>query len=560
MKKVYFIFFEFILIIGILMLALFPSPILATGELSAPAASDRTYVVKKGDWILNIIRSELHITAPSEFKNAIEAIKKVNPKIKDFNKIKPGQTIMLPKDFLSSKDSSKEALGCRKYVVKKGDCILGILRHEFSIKGKDVKKITRKLIELNPNLQQLDILRPGATLCLPTKGYSKVTSQETKPVEKETPSEVINIIRQGSTTSAINLFSILKHIATQINGTIIEDGNYMIPLPPSGQATIDCSKVPAVEFDDGTTIFLDSTNNISEELKTLISSSWKNFRVININKNQDAIALLGEIVNYTKSYVFSRATKPVVVGNNPKITLNADWLITSKTGKNKTNLAIFFVQSESQLPAGPIIAYAKSHGWAIIEILDGTVVKAPTQSNNVPVPTEWHSVQDIPPEIAILNNTTPVELVSSLLSALLFTPLKDAEVKAFNQEERELKVSVKADLLVKKDQKQIIFISTQLSSKLINALRESGTEIVFLDRNEPASSIIEKTLKAVALPFSFKEFSFSSPKENQARAIISFPAFKVLRNGTFAYLINFEMAHDLYKFMYTQWKVALIKY
>jgi hypothetical protein len=34
----------------------------------------------------------------------------------------------------------------------------------------------------------------------------------------------------------------------------------------------------------------------------------------------------------------------------------------------------------------------------------------------------------------------------------------------------------------------------------------------------------------------------------------------VLRNGTPAYLINFDMDHDMYEFMYTQWKVALIKY
>lgn len=562
MNKLYFIFLKFIFAVA-LILTVHPTTILATAELSVPAASDRTYVVKKGDWIFNIIRNELHIkiTSPSDFKNAMEAIKKVNPKIEDFNKLEPGQTIILPEDYLSYRTSSKEEPGCKKYIVKKGDRILGILKRELNTKQEDVKKIIKIVGELNPNIKQLNILRPGMMLCLPTKTYAKIISHETKPIEKETPSEITNIIRQGSATSTINILSILKHIAAQINGTIIEDGNYMIPLPSSGQATIDCSKVPAVEFDDGTTIFLDSTNSIPEELKTIISSSWKNFRVININKNQDSMAVLGEIVNYTNSYVLSRASKPLVIGKDPKITLNVDWLITSKPGKNKPSLAICLIQSKSQLLAEPVIAYAKSHGLIITEILDGTIVKTPAKSNNTSTPTEWLSVQDIPPEIAALNTTTPVELASSLLSTFLFTPIRDAEVEAFAQREKEFNLSVRADLLIKKDQKQIIFISKQLPPNFLSVLKkESGTEIIILNRDETKNLTIEKTLNAAALPFSFKEFSFPFPNENQVRAIISFPAFKVLRDGIPIYLINFNMDHDLYEFIFKYWKVALIKY
>jgi hypothetical protein len=552
MRRFEFTLFEVILTCSLLM-ALFFTPFLSAAASSSSVVPERGYTVKKGDWILNILRNELHVISPLELKNALEAVKKLNPQIKDFNKIKPGQSIALPEVLSFSKKPAKDAAACRKYLVKEGDSILVILRRELKIKDEDIDKTMQQVINLNPNIRNFSNIHNGTAICLPEDIYSnKTVPMKTKLSGQEAPTETKNIEKQYLDTLSINLLDILKHILSQINGAIIESGNYIIPFRPSGQAVIDCSKVPVVEFDDGTTVFLDSENNISEKLRMLISSSWKNFHVINANKNQDAIATLGKIINCTGSYVFSRPAKPIVIGNSPKITLNADWLITSR--KDMTNLAFCFAQSKSQLLPEPIISRAKSQGITITEILDGAVFKASATFDIA-------SAEDAIPEIPTLPGTTPVALASSVLSTFSFTPAQDAKVEAFVKGEKGCNPAINADLLLKKDQKQIVFVSEQPPTDFTDALKkESDMEIVLLDRNESAKSIIEKTLTAVALPFSFQEYFFPFPNENQAKALISFSAFKVQRNGTPVYLIDFDMDHDLYKLIFKQWKVSLIKY
>ncbi len=58
--------------------------------------------------------------------------------------------------------------------------------------------------------------------------------------------------------------AVIKHIITQMNGTMITSGNYYLPVSKTEQLTIDCSIIPVVELDDRTTIFLDLENRSNQ--------------------------------------------------------------------------------------------------------------------------------------------------------------------------------------------------------------------------------------------------------------------------------------------------------
>ena len=51
----------------------------------------RPYVVKKGEWLFDILRTQVGITS-----RRFTIIKQLNPHIKDIDKIEPGDTVMLP--------------------------------------------------------------------------------------------------------------------------------------------------------------------------------------------------------------------------------------------------------------------------------------------------------------------------------------------------------------------------------------------------------------------------------------------------------------------------------
>ena len=52
-----------------------------------------------------------------------------------------------------------------------------------------------------------------------------------------------------------------------MNGSLITAGKYYIPISEVGQVTIDCSTIPIVEMDDGSSIFLDFSKHDTGHLE-----------------------------------------------------------------------------------------------------------------------------------------------------------------------------------------------------------------------------------------------------------------------------------------------------
>jgi hypothetical protein len=123
--------------------------------------------------------------------------------------------------------------------------------------------------------------------------------------------------------------AVLKQVITQMNGSITTTGNYYLPIPKTGQVTIDCSKIPVIEFDDNTTVFLDLENRAHNNLKKMISDNWANYYLVKVDKNDDVIAILKKVINTTKNYSMTKSEKPMMIGAYPPVEVIVDWVIVN---------------------------------------------------------------------------------------------------------------------------------------------------------------------------------------------------------------------------------------
>src|SRR5664280_3386687 len=94
-----------------------------------------------------------------------------------------------------------------------------------------------------------------------------------KQAESPTQPEEIIELKEKIVMPPEARLALIKHVITQMNGSIMTRGNYYLPIPKTGQVTIDCSKIPVIEFDDNTTVFLDLENRIHNNLKKMISDN-----------------------------------------------------------------------------------------------------------------------------------------------------------------------------------------------------------------------------------------------------------------------------------------------
>ncbi|MCK4534023.1 MAG: LysM peptidoglycan-binding domain-containing protein, partial [Syntrophobacterales bacterium] len=125
-----------------------------------------TYVVKKNEWLLNIIQKKYDVSKKEAYR-ILKLVKRVNPELRDMNVIYPGQKLLLPR-----KRSSETAAGAHpssrvlsdekkekvilKYVVKRGDSVSGIIHRKFGSSRGGIYKILGLVKRLNPGVKDLD--------------------------------------------------------------------------------------------------------------------------------------------------------------------------------------------------------------------------------------------------------------------------------------------------------------------------------------------------------------------------------------------------------------------
>ena len=142
------------------------------------------HTVRKDEAIYGIIRKMPGVTE-KDIPHYLEIIKALNPRIKDWDKIYPGQKIALPSKSIAgageeargdaTEDLSSAASGYPTYRVKKGDYLIRIVRRKLNIPTKTQQAMLR-IKELNPSIKDANLLYVGQILRLPQARMQAGTS------------------------------------------------------------------------------------------------------------------------------------------------------------------------------------------------------------------------------------------------------------------------------------------------------------------------------------------------------------------------------------------------
>jgi len=144
---------------------------------------------------------------------------------------------------------------------------------------------------------------PGKTVFLRTPEEMKPVEQTVQQAdEKQTGREKIIQVIDKKEMPRERQMAVIKQVITELKGSVLSTGNYYLPIPRTGQVTIDCSKIPVIEFDDKTTVFLDWENRLNDGLKKMIRDNWTFFHIVKVDKKDDVITVLRKIIGANKSF------------------------------------------------------------------------------------------------------------------------------------------------------------------------------------------------------------------------------------------------------------------
>ena len=534
-----------------------------------------TYTVKKGDILSVVVRNIPGITE-EDIADNYQLIQELNPDIPDLNKLKVGQSLVLPgKPFAYSEEKKMKTATTapetivvapavppaapsgsgQSYTIKKGDTLIKIIYRELKIKT-DIKKTLKIIQSMNPRVVDINKIYAGDTIKLPSGALFVQTAKEASAaqaaqkeeiiVEKtpELPGKIIEVKEKMSMPPEARL-AVLRHVITQMNGSFNATGNYYLPIPKTGQVKIDCSKMPVIEFDGKTTIFLDLENRAPDNLKKIINDNWANYYLIKADKKDDVITILKKVFDATKSYSMTKKDKPMTIGALPPVELFVDWLIVKTNAKEAQGLRIIY-ENNLLLPRA-VKNYARKNGVIITEISE--------ESGLVGKPEEIYSLPPMP----VYPTVSAKDFSYALVSNLGFNAEKDIDIKIFDTAKDGVNLSIKADILVKDGNKKYVIFSKNLTRQFITVLKQAGNELIFVADNETPKNIMEKILRALNITFTSGYFTFSGIDKNQAPYTISFGGTKI-KTDKDLYVIDFDIDQELRGLLREVWSANIARY
>ena len=533
-----------------------------------------TYTVRNGDKILNIIKNLPGMTE-KDISNNYQLIKELNPNVPDLDNLEAGQTLVLPgkpatapeenkvesaREAGESVESTKPAAQISSvkneyYKIKRGDTLYKIIHRELKIAESNIPKTLRTIKSINPSIRNVNKIYAGSVIKLPGKTVFVKTPDEIKPVtqemaatsEKSAQLEKIIEIKEKNVMPPEARLALLKQVITQMNGSITTTGNYYLPIPKAGQVTIDCSKIPLIEFDDNTTVFVDLDNRAHNNLKKMISDNWTNYHLVKVNKEDDAITILKNIINSSKNYIMIKSEKPLIIGSVPPVELIVDWVIL-KSVPRQTPVPIQGLRSiyeNNLLLPKSVKNYYQKNGLIITEVSDETGI--------VGKPEEVYSLPPMP----VFPTTSAKDFSYALLSHLGLSAEKDVDVQVFDTTKDGFNLSIKADLLVKTSDKKYIIYSQNLSQQFTNALKQDGYETIFVSDKDSPRNIMENVLRGFNIPFTNGNFTFSGLERNQAPYTLKFSGTKINQD---LYVIDFDIDQELRGLLQEVWSANIAKY
>ena len=526
-----------------------------------------TYTVKQGDSLSNIIKHIPGITEKN-ISNNYQLIKELNPHIADFENLDPGQSLVIPGKPLTetaetevtdtTKVSSKiSATKGNLYKIKTGDTLYKIIRRQLKITDPNIPKTLRMIKSINPGIRNVNKIYAGRNIKLPGKTIFVKTPEEPKTILQEEvnisrmpiqPEKIIEIKEKKIMPPEARL-SVLKQVITQMNGSITTIGNYYLPIPRTGQVTIDCSKIPVIEFDDNTTVFLDLENRAPSNLRKMISDNWANFHLVKVNKNDDIIDILKKVINSTKNYSMTKSEKPMMVGAYPPVELIVDWVIFNTLPRQTQPLkqGLRLIYENNQLLPKSIKNYSQKNGFIITEISG--------ESGIVGNPEEVYSLPPMP----IFPTTSAKDFSYALVSNLGLKAEKDVDIQMFDTVKDGFNLSIKADVLVTNENKKYIIYSQNLSQQFANSLKQAGNELIFVNDNDEPKNIMKKILHGLNISFTSGNFTFSGLEKNQAPYALNFIGTKI-KTDKDLYVIDFDIDQELRGLLQEVWSANIAKY
>ncbi|MFH1982685.1 MAG: LysM peptidoglycan-binding domain-containing protein [Pseudomonadota bacterium] len=502
------------------------------------------YTVQPGDWVIKVLKLRGEI-ASQDFPYFLQIFARINPHVKDVNRIRPGQQIFIPLremptgtypaqqsglvtipfvDLSSKATVSLEAAAA--YRVRPRDSISKLVASRYGRYGSaDYQEGIRQLQALNPQIKDLDLIFVDQVIFLPTQRSrsAPVEVLASAPVTTRaiprTPAPLKKDFGDGpgggssDERSAPSDVSPLSEAAAMMEASLLDKGTYIFPGDNNRAVRIDLSKTPVIDLPEGQKILLSGEKPIEDADLAAIKTQWKHFRQLKLPANASLEQVLDAVLDTPEKGAPRQKTVQLSTGG-ATFSIRPKWLLNGPdTEMNPIrHICITPIDTGDQRTPSGVVRFLAGHGIRIREVIRGgtsTAGRTPAQPQ--------HSRQSTTLQITASGHR---QLVADLLEALGYTFTRNV---AISFPYAGIEVKAMSNLVTTRSGNPLFIDFGDLFGDAFSAITNTGFNIIQVTAQDDLLTVIDTLMTALDEPVSAQPTFLAANRPEQYNTRIGIP-------------------------------------
>ncbi len=507
------------------------------------------YRVEAGDWVLKIFRQKGEI-AHEDFREFLGIFERLNPHVKDIDRIRPGQVVDIPIKKLAPGNlpgqdtgivsipfvmisSTKETIEkhSTEYTVQKGDTVSTLISKRFGGKYGDnlYNQGVKLFLAANPHIKDINRIYAGQKVHMPDPSireknwYESLFDEDGNIVDEKAPSE-----SQGEETTASRpapaapparqwtetdseprnpLEASAMKTAAAIGGRLIRKGTLFLPTRQGEDFELDLSQYPMIDMENGSKIILTSKDRIMDVDLSEIGSFREDVQFVKVPEDGSYT----EVMEAVLSSASGKGTPDRLAFEEQGVSIqvSAKWISSkpASDGSSIRHTCITPIGSVAQQTHGAIVRYLDQNDILIKDILTGG--EQPTQP-------EYAAPQRI--QVDRIDGSDQKTFVASFSRIMGFTYSPNISI-SFPY--AGIQVQALSNLLSFGSGNEILIDFGDLYGDAIKAIRQTGLQILQIDADAGPVDIIKQLMGFVGMEYTLNPYWYGAKRPSEYNTTIS---------------------------------------
>ena len=504
------------------------------------------YIVQKNDWVYKIFRQKGEISA-QDFQEFLSIFQRLNPHIRDIDRIRPLQNIIIPLKKLEPGTLPGQSTGIvtipfvsiakvseyietysETYAVQKGDSVSKLVATRFGKFGSRTYREGLNLFRaLNPDVIDLDYIYIGQSLILPdpamrNEPWYQSLFDERGNIKGHTAGAVPAAAETAASREAAPVPTAptpLSRAADLLDAKLLERGTYFFPRTADSDFELDLSQNPVIEMEDERhVVFTADGKEFGADVEVL-KSRWKHVDIVSLREDASTEQILDAVFS-SKNPAQEKANQLSLSDHGLSLTVRAQY-ISKKPADNTGNIrhiCITMIENERQRTPEPMARYLDELGIVIKDVLK--------QMPESPPDGEADTQPHIRPDVAALAPVDRKVYVKGLIEAMGYAYSENISV-TFPY--AGVQVEAVSNLVTTANGNDFLVDFGELYGDAAKEIKKTGLGMVHLARQDSLDDITVKILSALDVRYAVDPLYTAAARPAEFNTILKVPGYLVMR-------------------------------